>query len=412
MGWCRFFCPFLEGKTLCRSDFPPLKGRLDGDDTMTEIYLDNSATTKVDPQVAACALQLMEEEYGNPSSLHRKGFAAQLRLDKAREQLAAVLGVTGGEILFTGSGSEGNNLAIQGTALVQKRKKGSMVVNAAEHSSVLETMKALEGDGWEIRRIAPLADGRPDTEALAAAVDGTTRLVTVGAVNSETGAMAEIAALSEECKLRNPQALLHVDGVQAFARMPLRPKAMGIDLLTFSGHKINAPKGVGGLYVRKGVRLLPVLYGGGQEKGLRPGTENVPSCCAMALAAQLLWKEQETQWKKWVALRQAFLEEIEKIPGVCINSPLSGAPYIVNFSVVGVRSETMIHFLEEKGIYLSSGSACSRGAKSHVLAAMGLDDRRIDSALRVSMGKFTTGEELAAAARAIGEGAATLARRR
>ena len=394
-----------------RPEYSPW-GRWDGEGSMREIYLDNSATTRVDPQVVQRAVELMEKEYGNPSSLHRKGFAAQLEMDKAREQLAAVLGVGGEEILFTGSGSEGNNLAIQGTALVCRRKKGSMVVNAAEHSSVLETMKALEKEGWEIRRVPPLADGRPDVEGLAGAVDDTTRLVTVGAVNSETGAMADIPLLSEECKLRNPSVLLHIDAVQGFARMPLRPRSMGIDLLTFSGHKINAPKGVGGLYVRKGVRLLPVCYGGGQEKGLRPGTENVPSCCAMALAAQLLWKDRDGQWARWEALRELLLGEIAKIPGACINSPLLGAPYIVNLSIPGLRSETMIHFLEDRGIYLSSGSACSRGAKSHVLTAMGLAEDRIDSALRISMGKYTTREDILEAAGAIAQGAASLARRR
>lgn len=377
---------------------------------MAEIYLDNSATTQVDHQVAEYTLGIMVRDYGNPSSLHRKGFQAQLRLEEARARVAQVLGVTEDWVVFTGSGSEGNNMAILGVAEVYRRKGGRMVVSAAEHSSVLEPMGMLERAGWEIVRVTPLPSGHPDVEGLAAAVDEQTRLVTVGAVNSETGALADLETLCRAVKARNEKTLVHVDGVQGFCRIPLRPKSMGIDLLTVSGHKINAPKGVGALIIRKGLRLVPVLYGGGQERGLRPGTENVPSCCAMGLAAQLLFADRRRLWDHWTGLREEFFSQVEKVEGLCINSPPDSAPYIMNLSVPGVRSETMIHFLEDQDIYISSGSACSRGAKSHVLTAMGLSSARIDSALRLSMGKFTTREDILAAAAAIAQGARTLAR--
>jgi len=238
---------------------------------LEEIYLDNSATTATDPEAAQLALHMMCQNYGNPSSLHRKGFDAQLAVDKAREQAAAVLSTDPRRIVFTANGTEANNLAICGTAQAFRRAKGRMVVNAAEHASVLKAMDWCESEGWEVIRIAPLADGTPDLKAFAAAVDSRTALVSCMAVNSETGALTDIKALSKAVKAKNPKTLVHCDAVQAFGRIRLNPKAMGIDLLSASGHKINAPKGVGMLYMAQGVRLVPLIHGSSQEGGLHLG---------------------------------------------------------------------------------------------------------------------------------------------
>lgn len=361
---------------------------------MEEVYLDNSATTATDPEVARLALDMMCQNYGNPSSLHRKGFEAQLAVDKARQQVAAVLSTDPRRVVFTANGTEANNLAICGTAQALRRQKGRMVVSAAEHASVLKAMDWCESEGWEVVRIAPLSDGTPDVAAFAAAVDEHTALVSCMAVNSETGARTDLKALSRAVKARNPKTLVHCDAVQAFCRVKLNPKLLGIDLLSASGHKINAPKGVGLLYMAPGVRLVPLIHGSGQEGGLHPGTEHVPQIAAFGLAAQKMERSREKLWEHYTAMRRQIITNLEQMEGVCINSPQNGVPYILNLSAPGYRSETLIHYLERLGIYVSSGSACSKGAKSHVLTAMGLDDRRIDSALRVSMGQYTTAEHI------------------
>lgn len=363
---------------------------------MEEIYLDNSATTATDPEAAQLALKMMCQNYGNPSSLHRKGFDAQLAVDKAREQAAAVLNTDPRRIIFTANGTEANNLAICGTAQAFRRAKGRMVVGAAEHASVLKAMDWCESEGWEVIRIAPLADGTPDIKAFAAAVDERTVLVSCMAVNSETGARTDLKALSKAVKAKNPKTLVHCDAVQAFCRIRLNPKVMGVDLLTASGHKINAPKGVGLLYMAQGVRILPLIHGSGQEGGLHPGTEHVPQIAAFGYAAEKMEQNRDKLWEGYTALRQQLITNLEQMEGVCINSPQNAVPYILNLSVPGYRSEILIHYLERLGIYVSSGSACSKGAKSHVLTAMGLDDRRIDSALRVSMGQYTTARHIEA----------------
>lgn len=363
---------------------------------MEEIYLDNSATTPTDPEVAQLALKMMCENYGNPSSLHRKGFDAQLAVDKAREQVAAVLSADPRRIVFTANGTEANNLAICGTAQALRRAKGRMVVGAAEHASVGRAMDWCESEGWEVIRIAPNPDGTPNIAAFAAAVDQHTALVSCMAVNSETGALTDIKALSKAVKAKNPKTLVHCDAVQAFGRIRLNPKAMGIDLLSASGHKINAPKGVGMLYMAQGVRLVPLIHGSSQEGGLHPGTEHVPNIAAFGLAAEKMDRSREKLWKQYTALKEELTEKLEQMDGVYINSPQNAVPYILNLSVPGYRSEILIHYLERLGIYVSSGSACAKGARSHVLTAMGLSDERIDSALRVSMGQYTTQQHLQA----------------
>ena len=378
---------------------------------VSEHYLDNSATTPVDRQVAEYCIELMTEEYGNPSSLHRKGYRAQLLLEQARRQVAQVLSCPEERIIFTGSGTEANNLALLGAARAKRRNLGRIVANAAEHSSVLEALKQLQTEGWEVILVNPLPDGSPDISAIAETVDENTLLVSCMAVNSETGALADLSALSRAIRLRNPKVLLHCDGVQGFARIPLRPESMGIDLLTLSGHKIGAPKGVGALYIRKGVRLLPLYHGGGHEQGLRPGTESIPLIGALGLAAEKTWQQHDSLMAHYQQLRRKLVENLERLPEVCNNSPSEGAPYIMNLSLMGYRSETVIHFLEDRGIYLSSGSACSKGAKSHVLISMGLPDARIDSALRISLGRQNTLEDVDALTDALAEAVQRLAKR-
>ena len=378
---------------------------------MEEIYLDNSATTPTDPEAARLAVDMMCQNYGNPSSLHRKGFEAQLAVDRAREQAAAVLSADPRRIIFTANGTEANNLAICGTAQALRRAKGRMVVGMAEHASVLKAMDWCESEGWEVIRIAPLADGTPDLKAFAAAVDSRTALVSCMAVNSETGARTDLKALSRAVKAKNPKTLVHCDAVQAFCRVKLNPKLMGIDLLSASGHKINAPKGVGMLYMAQGVRLVPLIHGSGQEGGLHPGTEHVPQIAAFGLAAEKMERRREALWDGYTALKDTFVTNLQQLDGVCINSPANAVPYILNLSVPGYRSEILIHYLERLGIYVSSGSACSKGAKSHVLSAMGLDDRRIDSALRVSMGQYTTPEHLEAFVQGLKQAMAEVAKK-
>ena len=348
-----------------------------------ECYLDNSATTAVSPEAATLALHIMTEEYGNPSSLHRRGFLAERAMTEARGQVAAVLHCRPEEIIFTAGGTESNNIALLGAARAMKRRGNRIVTTAVEHHSVLAICKALENEGFEVITVAPDESGHITPEAMAAA-----------------------------CRRKSPNLIFHADCVQSFCRLPIDPVKWGIQLVSVSGHKIHAPKGTGALYIAKGTRLLPPLYGSGQEKGLRPGTENVPGIAAMGLAAQLMNDHCAENFAHFTALRQRMITKLSQSPAVCINSPADAAPYIVNCSVQGIRSEVMIHYLEQFGIYVSSGSACAKGERSHVLTAMGLSRDRIDSAVRVSMTDTTTPEEIDEFCRRLLEGEATLTKRR
>ena len=366
-----------------------------------EIYFDNSATTRVSETAARRAWEMMREEYGNPSSLHRRGFAAEMALAAAREDLAAMLGpgVRQEELFFTSGGSEGNNLAILGTALAARRHGNKVVTTAIEHESVLAPVKCLGEIGFDTAFLAPTPQGVIDHRSVELAVDERTVLLSVMFVNSETGAVNDILSIARAARRKNPKIIIHCDCVQAFGKLLVLPTqwgmlGRGVDMVTFSGHKLHAPKGIGGIYIKKGTRLRPLLYGSGQEGGHHPGTENTPGACAMALAARELWDHREENMVHYKALWGQLLENLKKIPGVCINSPEEGAPYIVNFSLPGIRSEVMIHYLERQGISVSSGSACSRGARSHVLTAMGLPIPQIDSAIRVSFCRDNTLDEV------------------
>ena len=377
-----------------------------------ECYLDNSATTAVTPEVAALAARIMTEQYGNPSSLHRRGFWAERALTEARGQVAAVLRCCPEEIIFTSGGTESNNLALLGAARAARRRGNRIVTTAVEHHSVLAVCRQLESEGFEVAYVSPDAGGVITPESFAAACDEKTVLASCMMVNSETGALHDIPAIAAACRRKNPGILFHADCVQAFGRLEIAPARWGVQLVSVSGHKIHAPKGVGALYVAKGVRLLPPLYGSGQERGLRPGTENLPGICAMGLAAERMNARRAENAAHFTALRQKLITNLSQSPAVCINSPQAAAPYIINLSVEGIRSEIMIHYLEQFEIYVSSGSACAKGERSHVLTAMGLPEDRIDSAIRVSMTDTTAEEEIDEFCRRLLQGAATLAKRR
>lgn len=378
---------------------------------MEEIYLDNSATTRVCEKSAEKVLELMTQCYGNPSSLHKKGLEAQREVAHARQAVAVSLSAQPREIIFTSGGTEANNLAVLGGAAAGRRRGKRIVTTAIEHPSVLEPMRQLEKEGFEVVFLTPDADGRVPEEAVLKAVTGDTILISVMAVNNELGSIQPIEVLKKAVKRAGAPALVHVDGVQAYGKLPLRPEKLGIDLLTVSGHKIHGPKGVGVLYVSKNARILPRTFGGGQERELRPGTEAAPLIAGLGAAAEELpdWRQAYSRMEK---LRDYTLQKLSGLEGVEVNSPVEGLPYLLNFSALGIRSETMLHFLAQRGIYVSSGSACAKGKQSHVLKAAGLPDSRISSAIRVSFSRENTERDADALAEGVREGLACLARAR
>lgn len=373
-------------------------------------YLDNSATTRVCPQAAEKALEMMTACFGNPSSLHSLGAAAERELTAARQKVARLAGCRAEEIVFTSGGTEANNLALFGGAEAKRRAGRHIVTTAVEHASVAAACGELERQGWVVTRLTPGRDGSLSVPQIAAACRPDTVLVSVMMVNNETGARFPIERMVPAVRRAAPEALIHCDAVQAAGKLPLNAARWGLDLMTVSSHKIHGPKGSGALFVRKGVRLLPRAFGGGQENGLRPGTEAVPLHAAFGAAAEALPPPAE-QEALFTSLRRRLTDGLAGRGEFEINSPADGVPYILNLSVPGIRSETMMHFLAQRGVYVSSGSACSRGKKSPVLAALGFSDARIDSALRVSFTYTTTLEEIDRFLSALYDAAASLARR-
>ena len=372
-----------------------------------EHYLDNSATTRVLPEAARKAAEVMVEEYGNPSSLHTRGFRARQELEASRETVAARLGAKPEELYFTSGGTEGNNLALFGAALAKKRQGNRIVTTLAEHDSVLGTVGELEKQGFEVVRLRPDSEGHLSEEQLFDAVNEKTILVSMMLVNNETGAVFPVSAAARAIRRKKAPALLHTDAVQAFGKLEFSPAKLGADLCTVSAHKVHGPKGVGALYVSKSSRILPHTFGGGQEKGLRPGTESVPLICAFGEAVRLLPKASEAG-PEMERLNGLLRGKLRELPEVTVNSPEDGLPYILNFSAGRVRAETMLHFLAEQNIFVSSGSACGRAKPSHVLEAMGLPKERISSALRVSFSRFSEEDDVLALAEALKKGLRTL----
>lgn len=373
---------------------------------MSEHYLDNSATTPVLPSAAQKAYELMTEQYGNPSSLHGRGFAAKQELEAARAAIAAALSAKPEELTFTSGGTEANNLAIFGAANALRRRGTHIVTTQIEHDSVLNTMRQLEQQGFRVTYLPPNPAGSIDKEQLENAITKETILVSMMRVNNETGAILPVEHAARIIQRNKYPALLHTDAVQAFGKLDCSPKKLGADLMTVSGHKVHAPKGIGALYVRKGVRILPLIYGGGQERGLRSGTESLPLIAAFAEAVRALPKPSE-QLPQIERLNALLREKLTALDGVSINSPAPGdgyLPYVLNFSVGSVRAETMLHFLSEREIYVSSGSACGKAKPSHVLTAMGLPGERISSSIRASFSRFTTEEDILALAEGVAAG--------
>ena len=361
---------------------------------MREIYLDNSATTRVYKEAADEAYSAMTEFYGNPSSLHNKGIEAERIMEDARKKIAGALGADGGELVFTSGGTEANNLGVIGGALAKKRRGNRVVISAYEHDSVMRAGKYLSENGFDVVWLSPNERGEITPEAVFEAVNEKTVLVSVMLVNNEVGAVNPIAQLSDAAKRKNPDTVFHCDAVQAFCKMPFRADKLGADLVTVTAHKIGGPKGVGALWIKKGARVLPLHFGGEQEKEIRPGTEALPLIAAFGKAAEISKNSLPEFQKKMEELKNLLLDGIKDEPGILLNSKEGALPGIVNISVPGIRSEIMLHFLESRGIYVSSGSACAQGAKSHVLKAMGYPPERIDSALRISFGRENTPKDV------------------
>ncbi len=366
------------------------------------IYLDHAATTAPAPSVIAAVTHCMEEVYGNPSSLHRMGLEAQLLMDDARAAIAGALGCEAGCILFTSGATESSNLALRGTAAAHGKRRRHIVTSAVEHASVRSTVDALEEQGFSVTRILPREDGEFYADDFVSAVTEDTCLVTMMLSENETGRILPVQKVFRIVKKRFPDVITHCDAVQAFMKLPVRIRDLHADLISLSAHKIHGPKGVGALYIRKGMRIVPQVTGGKQERSLRPGTESVPLIAGFGAAVKRMQDSVEERYETASARKQYLLSLLDE--DIRVNSSGCGTPYIINFSVPGIRSEIMLHFLESKGIYVSSGSACSKGAKSGVLSAYRIPDDLADCAIRVSLCADTSEEELLALYDAIRQG--------
>ncbi len=363
-----------------------------------EIYFDNSATTPVFPCVREVMMRTMEDDFGNPSSMHRKGMDAEKYIRTAKTQIAKTLKVDEKEILFTSGGTESNNTAILGTVSANPRLGKHLITSAIEHPSVANTMHWLEGQGYRVTYLPVDHEGRISLEDLAAAIDDETVLVSIMMVNNEIGTREPIEEISRVIKEKNPNTIFHVDAVQAYGKYVIRPKKWGIDLMSVSGHKIHGPKGVGFLYIRDKVKINPIIFGGEQQKGLRSGTENVPGIAGLGAAAEEIYREHESRTAYLYGCKSRMTEGLLQLEGVTVNGPAAddGAPHVVSASFAGVRSEVLLHALEDKGIYVSAGSACASNhpGLSSTLVAIGLDPKLLDCTLRFSFSIFTTEEEV------------------
>lgn len=360
---------------------------------MTEIYFDNSSTTKVCQEAADKVMEMMTVNYGNPSSLHTMGYRAERELTAARNLIAAQIGARSEEIYFTSGGTESNNIALFGAAYARRKRGNRIVSTMIEHHSVLNSLKELENEGFEVVYLKPDEWGNIHPEQIREAVTPDTILVSMMCVNNEVGSILPIEAVPAAIEAAKAPALFHVDAVQAFGKLPLRPEKLKIDLMSMSAHKIHGPKGAGALYVKKGVHITPRSFGGGQESNIRPGTEALPMIVGFGEAVRQL-PDTQKELKQMKELNGYCRERLGEVEGVQIQSPDDGLPFILSFSAGKVRSETMLHYLAERGIYVSSGSACSKGKPSHVLAAMELPRDVIDSTLRLSFSRFNTKEEI------------------
>lgn len=358
-----------------------------------EAYLDNSATTCLCSSAKERMVEAINKYYGNPSSLHSVGTAAQRQLDAARAAVAKSLSCETEEIVFTNSGTLANNAAVFGAAHALRRRGNRIVTTCVEHPSVSECMAQLEKEGFEVIYLKVDKYGKINKSELMQAVNSKTILISFMYVNNEVGSIMPIETARLAVKKAGAPALIHCDAVQAYGKLPIKPSRLGVDLMSASAHKINGPKGVGFLYVRKGVRLSPYIFGGGQEGKIYSGTQPMPAILGLQGAVEEL-PDLTAQLEKTTALRDYLVQEACKINGIVINSGEDALPYIVNISAIGHPSQTMLNYLSDSGVYVSGGSACSKGHRSRVLTAMGLEPERIDSALRISLSRFTTREEI------------------
>lgn len=364
-----------------------------------QAYLDNSATTKCAPEVVEVCVKVMQEDYGNPSSKHMKGVEAESYIKEAKETIAKTLKCQEKEILFTSGGTESNNLAIIGTAMANKRKGNHLIVSSVEHSSVKEPFNFLEENGFKVTYLKVDSKGIVDIEQLKAVLDEETILVSVMYTNNEIGAIEPIEEIGHIVKSYNPDIVFHVDAIQAYGKFKIVPKKLGIDLLSVSGHKIHGPKGSGFLYIKDKTRIKPIIYGGGQQKGMRSGTENVPAIAGLSEAVKLIYNDDfDAKIDKMYELKDYFISQLEELDDIKINSAkgIESAPQIVSVSFRGVRAEVLLHALEDRQIYVSSGSACSsnKPGLSNTLVAIGLDKELLDSTIRFSFCYETIKEEL------------------
>ena len=371
-----------------------------------ECYLDNSATTKVYPEVVELMNKIMLEDYGNPSSVHTKGVEAEKYVTEATKRIAKALKVSEKEIIFTSGGTESDNLALIGAAMAYKRAGNHIITSKIEHPAILNTVRFLETEGFKVDYLDVDETGVVKLDDLKAKLSKETILVSVMHTNNEVGSLQPVEEIAKIVKDYNKDIIFHVDAVQGFTKSIIYPKRSNIDLLSVSGHKIHGPKGIGFLYANEKIRLKPITFGGGQQKGLRNGTLNTPGIAGIGLACEMGTKDIPGESERLYELKGFFLQEVDKIDKVAVNGCVKDengnykvretAPHIMNISVLGLRSEVMLHALEEKGIYVSAGSACASHSKkeSSTLKAMGADAATMDGALRISMSEFTTKEEL------------------
>lgn len=374
-----------------------------------EIYLDNSATTKVFDEVAKLMTKIMCEDYGNPSSMHVKGLKSERYIKEAKSNLAKILKCNEKEIFFTSCGTESDNLAIIGTARANSRRGKHIITTKIEHPAVLNAMKELEEEGFEITYLGTDEYGVISLNELKTAIRPDTILVSIMHINNEIGSVQPIEEIGKLIKEVNKDTYFHVDAVQSFGKLRIYPKKMNIDMLSVSGHKIHSPKGIGLLYINEKVKIVPIIYGGGQQNGLRSGTEAVPSIAAISLSAKMMYENLDDDVNKLYELKEYFISEATSIEGVTINGVhltddideesrqvRLGAPHVVSVSVEDVRAEVLLHALEDKGIYVSAGSACSthKRAASATLTAINLPKKLLESTVRFSFSIFTTKEDI------------------
>ncbi len=363
-----------------------------------EAYFDNSATTRVTDSVKDIVVKTMTEDYGNPSSMHMVGVEAEKYIKTAKENIAKILKVDEKEIYFTSGGTEGNNLAIVGVVEANKRSGNKIITTEVEHASVASPMKYLEKEGYNVAYLPVDRYGVVNIESLKKEMSEDTLLVSVMHVNNEVGAIQPVGEIGKYIKTINPKVVYHVDAIQAFGKMEIRPKKEHIDILTVSGHKIHGSKGSGFIYIKKNTKINPIISGGGQQDGIRSGTENVPGIAGIGQAAKDCYDNLEQNVRRMTELKDYLIDRLSEIEGVTINSRKGneGAPHIVSASFRGVRSEVLLHALEDKGIYVSAGSACSsnRPSISRTLKAMNIDKDLLGSTIRFSFSEFNTKEEI------------------